>query len=181
MRRAIWQGTCWESTPRALGALGRRSRLDSPAEPLPDAALLNRAIDNYTGSRYIMSNHVEFSGAEIAHCAIRIAKSGNEYASGIIILRNEAGKFESSHQFRSFDAVDVLRGIELQYFAKDAPQADTSGGDLALELDGDAETRERKAVKTASRPQVKVSGWFKTSKSPKGTWDTVFMVDTVTI
>jgi hypothetical protein len=150
-------------------------------EPLPDAALLNRAIDNYTGSRYIMSNHVEFSGAEIAHCAVRIAKSGNEYASGIIILRNEAGKFESSHQFRSFDAVDVLRGIELQYFAKDAPQADTSGGDLALGLDGDAETRERKAVVTAPRPQVKVSGWFKTSKSPKGTWDTVFMVDTVTI
>lgn len=128
-----------------------------------------------------MSNHVEFSGAEIAHCAIRIAKSGNEYASGIIILRNEAGKFESSHQFRSFDAVDVLRGIELQYFAKEAPQADTSGGDLAFEVAEDTETRERKVAKATSRPQVKVSGWFKTSKSTKGTWDTVFMVDTVTI
>jgi hypothetical protein len=164
-----------------LGSAHAPPKGDSPAEPLPDAALLNRAIENYIESRYIMSNHGVNWSAEIAHCAIRIAKSGNEYASGIIILRNEAGKFESSHQFRSFDAVDVLRGIELQYFAKEAPQADTSGGDLALELDGDAETRERKVAKATPRPQVKVMGWFKTSKSPKGTWDTVFVVDTVTI
>jgi hypothetical protein len=159
----------------------RRPRVTPQAEPCPDAVLLSRAIENYIESRYIMSNHVEFNGAEIAHCEVRIAKSGNEYASGIIILRNEAGKFEASLKFRSFDAVDVLRGIELQYFAKEAPQADTSGGDLALEASEDAETRERKVAKATPRPQVNVMGWFKTSKSPKGTWDTVFMLDTVSI
>jgi hypothetical protein len=128
-----------------------------------------------------MSNHITFASAELAHVAIRTSKKGNPYASGILILRDENGKFESSLKFRSFNAVDVLRGLELQYFAKEAAQPETSGGDLAF-ADGEPEstaTRERTVAEATARPKVDVLGWFKTSKGATGNWDTVFMLESV--
>jgi hypothetical protein len=130
-----------------------------------------------------MSNLVTFDRAELAHVSTRTAKNGNPYASGIIILRNESGGFEASLKFRSFNAVEVLRALELQHFAPSAAQPDTTGGDLAFD-DREPEstdTRNRTAVKTAERPRINVAGWFKTTKSDKGNWDTGFIVESVSI
>lgn len=131
-----------------------------------------------------MSQHEKsYDGVELAHVETRTAKSGNTYASGILILRDENGKFEASLKFRSFNAVDALRALELQYFAKDTAQPDTSGSDLHF-VDDEAEsteTRDRTVAKATARPQVNVSGWFRTTKSSKGTWDTAFMVESVSI
>jgi len=130
-----------------------------------------------------MSNHEYVFEGELAALQIRTAKkTGTKYASGILILRDENGKFESSHKFRSFNAVDVLQVLELQYFAKAAPSADTSGGDLHF-ADGEAEsteTRERTVAEATARPQVKVAGKFRTNKFGAN-WETVIMVESVSI
>jgi hypothetical protein len=132
----------------------------------------------------IMSQHdISFNSAELAHVETRTAKSGNTYASGILILRDESGKFEASLKFRSFNAVDALRALELQYFAKEAAQPDNSGGDLHfVEREAEStETRDRTVAKATARPQVNVAGWFRTTKSSNGNWDTAFMVESVSI
>jgi hypothetical protein len=111
---------------------------------------------------------------------IGVAKNGNPYASGIINVRDAGGKFQASHKFLSFNAVETFRSLELQYFSKQSAQPDTSGGDLAFE-DGEpdsTETRERPVASATVRPQVDVSGWFKTSKM-KDTWVTSYMVEAV--
>lgn len=126
-----------------------------------------------------MSQHdISFNSAELAHVELRTAKSGNEYASGILILRDENGKYEASLRFRSFNAVDSLRVLEKQYFAKEAAQPETSGGDLHYEAGESTETRERTVAKATARPRVNVSGWFKTSKMGEN-WDTAFMLESV--
>jgi hypothetical protein len=126
-----------------------------------------------------MSQHdISFSSAELAHVETRTAKSGNTYASGILILRDENGKYEASLRFRSFNAVDVLHTLELQFFAKEAAQPETSGGDLHFEAGESTETRERTVAKATARPRVDVTGWFKTSKIGAN-WDTVFMLESV--
>ena len=44
-----------------------------------------------------MSKHtISFADAELAGLAIKTAKNGNPYASGVLILRNENGGFQSS-------------------------------------------------------------------------------------
>lgn len=132
-----------------------------------------------------MSQHdISFDRAELAHVETRTAKSGNTYASGILILRDESGKFEASLKFRSFNAVDALRALELQYFAKEASHPDNSGGDLHFADKREAEsteTRDRTVAKATARPQVNVAGWFRTTKSSNGNWDTAFMVESVSI
>jgi len=119
-------------------------------------------------------------GAELVSLKIGVAKNGNAYASGILNVRDVNGKFESSHKFLSFDAVDAFRALELQYFSKQSAQPDTSGGDLAF-ADGEpesTETRNRSVAKATARPQVDVSGWFKTSKMGNA-WVTSYMVEAV--
>ena len=129
----------------------------------------------------IMSQHgISFDGAELAHVETRTAKSGNTYANGILILRDENGKYEASLRFRSFNAVDALSGLEKQYFTKHSPSAEASGGDLHFDAGESTETRERTVAKATARPRVKVAGWFKTSKVGEK-WDTVFMLESVSI
>lgn len=131
-----------------------------------------------------MSQHEQtFTRAELAHVETRTAKSGNTYASGILILRDESGKFEASLKFRSFNAVDALHGLELQYFGKQAAQSETHGGDLAFDESAaeSTETRDRTVAKATARPQVDVTGWFRTTKGSNGQWDTAFMVESVSI
>jgi len=121
-------------------------------------------------------------GAELVSLKIGVAKNGNAYASGILNVRDANGKFEASHKFLSFDAVDSFRALELQYFSKQSAQPDTSGGDLAF-ADGEpdsTETRERTISKEIIRirPAIDVSGWFKTSKMGNA-WVTSYMVEAV--
>ena len=126
------------------------------------------------------ANPYSIHGAELVSLKIAVAKNGNAYASGILNVRDANGKFEASHKFLSFDAVDSFRALELQYFSKQSAQPDTSGGDLAFE-DGEpdsTETRERPVARATVRPQVDVSGWFKTSKM-KDAWVTSYMVEAV--
>lgn len=128
-----------------------------------------------------MSNLINFYHAELAHVETRPTKKGNSYAKGILILRNEKGGFEASLPFRSFDAVDAFHTLELQYFAKESAQPATSGGDLAFD-DSEAEsteTRERTVAKATGRPEVHVSGMFRSNKLPDGKWELIFMVDSV--
>jgi hypothetical protein len=129
----------------------------------------------------IMSQHeISFDNAELAHVETRTAKSGNTYANGILILRDESGKYEASLRFRSFNAVDALSVIERQYFAKQSPSAEIAGSDLHFEAGESTETRERIVAKATTRPRVSVAGWFKTSKVGEK-WDTVFMLESVSI
>ena len=126
------------------------------------------------------TNPYSIHGAELVSLKIAVAKNGNAYASGILNVRDVNGKFEASHRFLSFDAVDSFRALELQYFSKQSAQPDTSGGDLAF-ADGEpdsTETRERPVAVATARPQVDVSGWFKTSKMGTA-WVTSYMVEAV--
>ena len=126
------------------------------------------------------ANPYSIHGAELVSLKIAVAKNGNAYASGILNVRDVNGKFEASHRFLSFDAVDSFRLLELQYFSKQSAQPDTSGGDLAF-ADGEpdsTETRERSVAKATHRPVVDVSGWFKTSKMGTA-WVTSYMVEAV--
>jgi len=130
-----------------------------------------------------MSQHeISYNGAEIASIEICTAKNGNTYAKGILILRNESGKFESSHRFRSYNAVDALTVLELQYFAKQSPSEETSGSDLHFDdASGEStETRDRTVAKATVRPRVNVSGWYQTSKFGEN-WNTAFMLESVSI
>ena len=181
-------GTWLVSTPHAqrrgvLGSAAKTAALTLAPEPCP---MLLCSSEHTTTKRKqaIMSQHdISFNSAELAHVETRTAKSGNTYASGILILRDESGKFEASLKFRSFNAVDTLRALELQYFAKEAAHPDNSGGDLHF-VDSEAEsteTRDRTVAKATARPQVDVSGWFRTTKSSNGKWDTAFMVESVSI
>lgn len=126
------------------------------------------------------ANPYSIHGAELVSLKIGVAKNGNAYASGILNVRDVNGKFEASHKFLSFDAVDAFRILQLHYFGEQSPNPDTSGGDLAF-ADGEpesTETRERTVAKATVRPQVDVSGWFKTSKMGNA-WVTSYMVEAV--
>lgn len=129
-----------------------------------------------------MSDHIiTFTGAELASLSIRTSKKGNTYASGLIHLRGDNGKFEASLPFRSFDAVAELSVIEAQYFGEQAAQPETSGGDLHFEQAESTETRERQAAKAAGRPKANISGWLSTTKDAKGKWNTAFLVTSLTV
>ena len=126
------------------------------------------------------ANPYSIHGAELVSLKIGVAKNGNAYASGILNVRDENGKFEASHKFLSFDAVDAFHVLYLQYFHEQSAQPDTSGGDLAF-ADGEpesTETRNRTVAKATIRPKVDVSGWFKTSKMGNA-WVTSYMVEDV--
>ena len=105
-----------------------------------------------------MSKHtVSFADAELAGLAIKTAKNGNKYASGILILRNEERGFESSLPFICFsNAVGALAILEQQ--------------EHSAELTGESGKPER--------PVASVSGWFKTSKMGNA-WVTSYMVEAV--
>jgi hypothetical protein len=126
-----------------------------------------------------MSHEITFEGAELASVSIRKAKNGNTYASGLIHLRDEKGKFEASLPFRSFDAVAELKPIEAQYFAPELLEA-ASGGDMHFDGE-DAETRERTVAKATGRPRANISGWLRTSKGANGKWETVFMINNLSL
>jgi len=123
-------------------------------------------------------NQYDLEG-EIVALNIDSSKKGKAYANGIVVLRNEEGKFESSHAFCSFDAVAELTVLHLQYFSKSAPKPETSGGDLAFDdsVAESKETRERTVAKPI-RPVVILTGKFKSSEY-KGNWKNTFMVDAV--
>jgi hypothetical protein len=123
-------------------------------------------------------NHYDLEGQLVA-LNIEISKTGKEYANGIIVLRDEAGRFESSHPFYSFDAVAELRVLKLQYFSKSSAKPETSGGDLAFD-DSVAESKEtgERTVAKPARPEVVLSGKFKSSEYKKN-WKTTFMVESV--
>ena len=123
-------------------------------------------------------NQYDLEG-ELVALNVEISKKGKEYANGIIVLKDEAGRFESSHPFYSFDAVAELRVLKLQYFSKSAPQPETSGGDLAFDdsVAESKETRDRTVAKPI-RPVVILTGKFKSSEY-KGNWKNTFMVDAV--
>lgn len=129
-----------------------------------------------------MNNQHQFSQAELAYVETKTAKSGNVYATGIIIERDENDKFQSSHRFRSFNAVDVLKSLEAVHFSKQSAQPDTSGGDLEFDdtASENTESRDRTVAKATARPRIDVSGWFRTTKQA-GKWDTVLMIETVNI
>jgi len=95
-----------------------------------------------------MSKHtISFADAELAGLAIKTAKNGNQYASGVLILRNENGGFEASLPFLCFsNAVGALAILEQQ--------------EHSAELTGES----GKPV----RPIATVSGWFNTGKDKAG-------------
>jgi hypothetical protein len=105
-----------------------------------------------------MSKHtVSFADAELAGLAIKTAKNGNKYASGILILRNEERGFESSLPFICFsNAVGALAVLEQQ--------------EHSAELTGESGKPER--------PIASVSGWFKTNKRGDA-WSTIFRLESV--
>lgn len=105
-----------------------------------------------------MSKHtVSFADAELAGLAIKTAKNGNNYATGVLILRNENGGFQSSLPFICFSkAVGALRALEQQ--------------EHSAELTGESGKPER--------PVASVSGWFKTDKRGNA-WSTVFRLESV--
>jgi hypothetical protein len=107
-----------------------------------------------------MKHEVSFSAAELAGLEVKTAKTGKDYAKGVIILRNDEGKFQASLPFLCFTAaVGHLRSLEQQ--------------EHSMELVG-GETPET----TEQRPRANVSGWFRTSKTDKG-WTTSFMIESV--
>ena len=105
-----------------------------------------------------MSKHtISFADAELASLAEGTAKNGNKYMSGIIILRNENGGFQSSLPFICFSkAVGALLALEQQ--------------EHSAELTGESGKPER--------PIASVSGWFKTDKRGDA-WSTVFRLESV--
>lgn len=105
-----------------------------------------------------MSKHtVSFVDAELAGLSIRTAKNGKPYASGVLLLRNENGGFESSLPFICFsNAVGALRILEQR--------------EHSAELTGESGKPER--------PIASVSGWFKTDKRGEA-WSTVFRLESV--
>lgn len=120
-------------------------------------------------------NIITFANAEISALRIREARNGNEYATGVLLVRTDDGAFESSHPFRSFEFADVLKTL-----SKQDANPDATGGDLAFDGE-DAETRERKPAKQAKRPQGTVSGWFSTKPDTKGVWRTTFVLDSLNV
>jgi len=107
-----------------------------------------------------VKHEVSFSAAELSALEIKPAKTGKDYAKGVIILRNDEGKFQASLPFLCFTAaVGHLRSLEQQEHS-----AELVGGEKP-------ETREQ-------RPVANVSGWFRTSKTDRG-WTTSFMIESV--
>lgn len=100
-----------------------------------------------------MSHEVTFQNAELAGLEIKTAKNSNQYAKGVLILRNEEGKFQASLPFITFTAV--------------APLAEL------------LESTPRVAGAEAKRPVATVSGWFRTSQNAEKTWLTSFNVNSV--
>jgi hypothetical protein len=130
-------------------------------------------LENYKGEK-MNRNKITFEDAELAALNFRTAKNGNAYASGILILRDEKGKFEASLPFRSFDAVASLKALE-----STATNPELSGGDLHFDGE-DADTRERKPAKTSAKHRVNVSGWLRTNKVGDK-WITNYMLESLSI
>jgi len=101
---------------------------------------------------------------------IKTAKNGNEYASGAIIIKDEAGKFQASIPYISWSEVQVLSKL-----LRAQESSTLTGGDLAFDGE-DAETRERKPL--VARPTVTVSGWL-TSKSKDGFKPVSFVIESI--
>lgn len=115
-----------------------------------------------------MKHEVSFSAAELSGLEIKTAKNGKDYARGVIVLRNDEGRFQASLPFLCFTAaVANLRSLEQQEHS-----AELVGGVSVTESDG------TKSEAKEQRPVANVSGWFRTSKTDKG-WTTSFMVESV--
>jgi len=100
-----------------------------------------------------MSHEVTFQNAELAGLEIKTAKNGNEYAKGVLILRNEEGKFQASLPFITFDEVEPMAKL--------------------------LESTPRVAGAEGKRPVATVSGWFRTSQTPEKVWLTSFNINSV--
>jgi len=103
--------------------------------------------------RYKMLHEVTFQNAELASLKVKTAKNGNHYANGIMILRNEEGKFQASMPFITFTAVEPLAKL--------------------------LEATPRVAGAEDKRPMATVSGWFRTSQTPDKVWLTNFNINSV--
>jgi hypothetical protein len=115
-----------------------------------------------------MKHEVSFSAAELSGLEIKTAKNGKDYAKGVIVLKNDEGRFQASLPFLCFTAaVANLRALEQQEHS-----AELVGGVSVTESDG------TKSEAKEQRPVASVSGWFRTSKTDKG-WTTSFMVESV--
>lgn len=123
-----------------------------------------------------MSNTISFDAAELASLEIRIAKNGNPYATGIIILRDEKGKYQASLPLLSFEAADSVASL-----VRTETHPEGSGGDLHFESEDNADTRERSVAKATSRPKANVSGWLRTTKGKDGKWSTTFMLEALSL
>jgi len=102
-------------------------------------------------------NAIQFKG-ELASLKVKVAKSGNAYLTGIIILRDENGKFESSLPFRSFDAVDAAREAFPVILGEDEA-----------------------AAKAAPKPRANVTGWFQSRKVGEEWLPASFLVSEITL
>lgn len=115
-----------------------------------------------------MKHEVTFESAELAGLEVKTAKTGKDYAKGVIILRNDEGKFQASLPFLCFTAsVGHLRALEQQEHS-----IELVGGVSVTQADG------TKSEPHEQRPVANVSGWFRTSKTDKG-WTTSFMIESV--
>lgn len=115
-----------------------------------------------------MKHEVSFSAAELSGLEIKTAKNGKDYARGVIVLRNDEGRFQASLPFLCFTAaVANLRSLEQQEHS-----ADLVGGVSVTEADG------TKSEAKEPRPVANVSGWFRSRKTEKG-WTTSFMVESL--
>jgi|APCry1669188910_1035180.scaffolds.fasta_scaffold99674_1 hypothetical protein len=102
------------------------------------------------------TNSVKFKG-ELASLKVKVAKSGNAYLTGVVILRDENGKFESSLPFISFDAVDEAREAFPVILGEDEA-----------------------AAAQAPRPRANITGWFKSNKVGDE-WKQSFQVSEITL
>ena len=104
-------------------------------------------------------NIVSFIDAELAGLAIKTAKNGNSYATGVMIIRNEEGRYEASLPFICFStAVGALRALAVV--------------EQSADLVGESGKPER--------PVASVSGWFKTDKRGDN-WSTIYRLESVDV
>jgi hypothetical protein len=134
-----WDPAVWQSAGLATHKSGNNSKVKAGAA--------------------MSKNIVSFADAELAGLAIKTAKNGNSYATGVMIIRNEEGRYEASLPFICFSAaVGALRALAVV--------------EQSADLVGESGKPER--------PVASVSGWFKTDKRGDN-WSTIYRLESVDV
>ena len=95
------------------------------------------------GTKMTQKHLVSLKDAHLAGLTFGTAKNGNAYASGIALLYDEEGRYQTGLQFLCFSkALGALRILEQQIHS--------------AELTGESGK--------PARPTANISGWFKTGK-----------------